>query len=100
MIAFERSPDKVQARRMVAKAKSLYRIDYPIFIGGHTSEDKVSDVMPGMENFISFPTTLFIDKKGRVRKIHAGFSGPATGKYYEKFAMDFDQTIEKLLSEN
>lgn len=100
MIAFERSPNKAQALKMLSKAKALYRIDYPIFIGGHTSEDKVEEALPGLENFISFPTTLFVDKKGKVKKIHAGFSGPATGKYYEKFSMDFDKTIDKLLSEN
>lgn len=99
MISFERSPNKKSALKSLRKAQELYGIDYPIYIGGYTPEDKVSDVLPGLENFISFPTTLILDKNNIVRKVHAGFSGPATGKYYEKFIMDFNALIEKLLEE-
>lgn len=99
MIAFERSPDKKHALKMLKKAKELHGVDYPIYIGGYTAQDKVSSTLPGLENFISFPTTLFVDKKNNVRKIHAGFTGPATGKYYEKFVLDFNSLIDKLLAE-
>jgi arginyl-tRNA--protein-N-Asp/Glu arginylyltransferase len=44
-------------------------------------------------------TTLFIDRTGVVRKIHTGFSGPATGKHYEKLVADFTSTVDALLSE-
>lgn len=99
MISFERSPNKKHALKMLKKSKKLYGINYPIYIGGYEKSDKVEDALPGLENFISFPTTLFIDKKNNVRKIHAGFSGPATGKYYDKFVMDFNSLVDKLLSE-
>jgi len=99
MIAFERSPDKAHAIKQIKKAKKLYNIDYPILIGGYTKEDKLSAVLPGLENFISFPTTIYIDKNGKIRKIHAGFNGPATGKYFEKFSQDFNGFLEKLLKE-
>lgn len=99
MISFERSPNKKHAIKMIKKAKELHGIDYPIFIGGYSSDDKVEAILPGIENFISFPTTLFVDKKNKIRKIHAGFSGPATGKYYEKFILDFNSMIDKLLAE-
>lgn len=99
MISFERSPNKKHALKSLRKAQELYGIDYPIYIGGFTPNDKVSKVLPKLENFISFPTTLILDQDNKVRKIHAGFSGPATGKYYEKFVLDFDKMIEKLLAE-
>lgn len=99
MVAFERSPNKAHAIKQIKKAKKLYNIDYPILIGGYTKEDKLSLVLPGLENFISFPTTIYIDKKGTIRKIHAGFNGPATGKYFDKFTQDFNGFLDKLLKE-
>ena len=41
----------------------------------------------------------FIDKKGEVRKIHTGFSGPGTGKYYEEFTKEFEKLTEDMLAE-
>ena len=77
----------------------MLEIDYPILIGGYTRDTKVEDVLPQLKNFISFPTTIILDKNNRVRKIHAGFSGPATGKYYEDFILEFNSTIDRLLKE-
>jgi hypothetical protein len=41
---------------------------------------------------------IFIDKKDQVRKIHTGFSGPATSQY-QNFIKEFNTTVETLLSE-
>ncbi len=81
---------------MLKKFQKAYGVDYPILIGGYTREDKVKDVFPTIKGFASFPTMIILDKAGKVRKIHSGFNGPATGMYYEKFDMDFTKTIEKL----
>jgi len=35
-----------------------------------------------IENFFAYPTTLFSDRKGKVRAIHWGFQGPGTGDRY------------------
>jgi hypothetical protein len=56
-------------------------------------------VLPEVENFSGYPTTLFIDKKGNVRKIHTGFTGPATGLFYEDFKKEFNVLIDSLLAE-
>ncbi len=99
ILAFERSPNKRLARIQLKKAVKSYSIDYPILIGGYTREDKVSTALPGLENFISFPTTIYIDKKGRVRKVLASFQGPATGIKFEEFSKNFDLFLKKLNQE-
>ena len=99
ILAFERSPNKKFARIQLKKAIKSYSIDYPILIGGYTKEDKVSNALPGLENFISFPTTIYIDKKGRVRKVLASFQGPATGIKFEEFSKNFDLFLKKLNQE-
>ena len=47
----------------------------------------------------SYPTSIFIDKKGNVRKIHTGFNGPATGDKYSEFIVEFESFVVELLSE-
>jgi hypothetical protein len=46
-----------------------------------------------------YPTTIIIDKQGKVREIHTGFSGPGTGVYYTDWIQEFDKTIQALLIE-
>jgi len=52
-----------------------------------------------LNKVVSYPTTIFIDKKGKVRKIHTGFNGPATGDKYIAFKEDFESFVEMLLGE-
>jgi thiol-disulfide isomerase/thioredoxin len=99
LLAFERSPNKEHALKQLRKAKANYSIDYPILVAGYTKEDKVENVLPGLEDFISFPTTIYIDKKGKIRKILASFQGPATGKYFDEFSRSFDLFLKKLSQE-
>ena len=52
-----------------------------------------------LNRVMSFPTSIIIDRKGEVRRIHTGFSGPATGVYYEEFVDDFNQFMKDLIEE-
>ncbi len=40
------------------------------------NRDNANQALPMLNKIMGYPTTIFIDKKGRVRKIHTGFSGP------------------------
>jgi hypothetical protein len=55
--------------------------------------------LPQLESINAFPTTIFVDRKGNIRKIQAGFSGPATGEHYTEFKKEFNQIVNELLSE-
>jgi hypothetical protein len=67
---------------------------------GYTNQPgEVVKSLPMLNKFMAFPTTIIIDKKGEVRKIHTGFSGPGTGKYYTEFTEEFDKLITDLLAE-
>ena len=52
-----------------------------------------------LNHVLSYPTTIFIDKKGDVRKIHTGFNGPATGEKYTEFVTEFESFVDQLLKE-
>ena len=48
---------------------------------------------------LSYPTTVIVDKTGKVRKIHTGFNGPATGDKYAEFKKEFEDFVNVLLNE-
>ena len=52
-----------------------------------------------LNHVLSYPTTIFIDKKGVVRKIHTGFNGPATGEKYTEFKTEFEGFVGELIDE-
>jgi thiol-disulfide isomerase/thioredoxin len=87
------------AKKNLARLKARYDIGYTLLFAGSTDQENKDKTMPMLSPIISFPTTLIIDRKGRVRNIHTGFSGPATGFFYEKWKNDFTGMVEKLLDE-
>ncbi|MEA5004783.1 MAG: TlpA disulfide reductase family protein [Rikenellaceae bacterium] len=97
-LSFERSEDFQKARIEAMRLKSTAKIPYRMLITGKTPS-QVKDALPELDNFKSFPTTIVIDKKGIVRKIHSGFSGPGTGVHYRSFVKEFTALIEELIKE-
>jgi peroxiredoxin len=96
-LSFEKTDDFARASANVKRFRDKFKIHYPLLIAAN--RDKIKNVLPGLENFVGFPTTIYLDRKHRVRKVHAGFSGAATGAEYEKFKDDFSLLIDKLLAE-
>ncbi len=96
-LAFERSLSPEEATRQLLKVQKKLNVPYVILQAGSTSEDKPMDKLDGLKNFISFPTTIFLNRHHEVVKVHAGFSGPSTGEYYEKWKKEFNETINALL---
>ena len=96
-LAFERSLSEADAKRQIIRFRKKRNMPYPILIAGATSETKPDKVIEGLTNFISFPTTIFLNKKHEVVKVHAGFSGPGTGVFYEEFKKEFNQIVDDLL---
>ncbi|MCW3109280.1 MAG: redoxin [Segetibacter sp.] len=39
--------------------------------------------LPQLTETKAFPTSIFIDKKGNVKKIYIGFNGSGTGEHYK-----------------
>ena len=74
---------------------------YPILLAQYGSSDKkeAQQKLPMLNHILSYPTTVFIDKAGTVRKIHTGFNGPATGEEYTKFVAEFDAFVKELQAE-
>jgi glutathione peroxidase-family protein len=87
-----------QTERVKSYIKNL-EVPYPILIGGRASKDKASSDFHMLNSISSFPTSIFINKKGEVVKIHTGFNGPGTGEVYKEYVKKTNSLIEKLLNE-
>ena len=98
-LAYEKSTDTSFAFPKIKRMKDRFGIDYQVLLAGTNNKEEASKTLPMLNRVIGFPTTIIIDKKGQVREIHTGFSGPGTGKYYDEFVSDFNRLIDKLLAE-
>jgi hypothetical protein len=79
--------------------KKRFNIGYDLAVAGVSNKDSVAASLPQLAKFLGFPTTIFLDKKGVVRSIRTGFSGPGTGQYYEEEKAHFNRIVDKLLKE-
>jgi thiol-disulfide isomerase/thioredoxin len=96
-IQYERKTDPAYVEKVLTRFKERYDIRYDQLIGGVADKQKVAASLPALNTFLSFPTTIFIGKDGKVAKIHTGFTGPATGKYYDDFVQEFNAEVDALL---
>ena len=98
-LAFE-SPKKLSDKiARVKDLKSHTGSKYEFLIAGSASKKEAQKALPFLNEISSFPTTMFIGKKGAVRKIHTGFYGPGTGEHYAKYTAEVGALVEALLSE-
>lgn len=100
-LAFEYAKTKEGAFKGISRLKDRIDIDYPILLAQYGSEDKglAQEKLPMLNHVLSYPTTIFIDKKGAVRKIHTGYNGPATGEKFIEFKKEFDAFVKELSAE-
>ncbi|PWT76066.1 MAG: TlpA family protein disulfide reductase [Bacteroidetes bacterium] len=99
-LAYEYSTDVERSRKSLEKFKERFHMNYPILITGVTASDpKLTEkTLPQLKKIESFPTTIILDRTGKVFKIHTGFNGPATGSHYEEEKKYFQDAIEELLN--
>ncbi len=97
-IQYERKTDTAFVRKVLTRMRDRYDIQYTQVFGGIADKQVVASSLPALNTFLAFPTTIFIDKQGRVAEIHTGYSGPATGIYYQKFQQEFNAKVDALLA--
>lgn len=97
-LSYEYVDDHARSQRLLQVYRRKYSIAFPLLLAGTTDPGQIAKTLPQLRNFGAYPTTIFLDRHGRVRLIHAGFSGPATGRMAE-VQQSFERIIVKLLEE-
>ena len=98
-LAYEKQDTFNKKANRVMKLKNHFNAGYPFLIAGNSSKKEVEKTLPFLTNVASFPTTIYIDKLGKIRRIYSGFYGPGTGRYHEIFSKETHLFVESLLEE-
>jgi len=98
-LAYERSTDFTRSQNSLRSFQQRFHVKYPILITGVAVGDpkRAEKTLPQLEAIVGFPTTIFVDRTGRIGKIHTGFSGPGTGDHYEAQKKEFYATVDGML---
>jgi thiol-disulfide isomerase/thioredoxin len=98
-LAYERTEDFARSQKSLGTFQKRFGVKYPLLITGVSVNDslRAEKTLPQLEKIEGFPTTIFLNKKGEVAKIHTGFNGPGTGEHYEEQKQEFYDLINELL---
>jgi thiol-disulfide isomerase/thioredoxin len=99
-LAYERKADFEYASTRVKKMIEKFQVPYDFVIAGTNDKAAAAETLPQLNKVVAFPTTIFIGKDGKVKKIHTGFTGPGTGIYYDQFVQHFNEIVNELLSDD
>jgi peroxiredoxin len=90
----EQVKDPVQLRAFIRE----YGIDYTVLVPGEPSELEAK--VPQAVDLDCWPTTFYLGRDGKVRSVHAGFPGRASGQFHDELRREVSALIERLLTEN
>ncbi len=100
-LAYELSNNFERSKNSILKFKQRFNVQYPLLITGVTvgDEKRTEKTLPQLTPIKVFPSTIIIDKHGRVHSIDTGFFGPGSGEYYESFKRNFYKIMDELVNE-
>ncbi len=100
-LAYEYSEDFERSQKNLRKFQQYFNVQYPMLITGVKAGDtlRTQKTLPQLTPIKMFPTTIFIGKDGKVKKIDTGFNGPGTGAHYEEYKKKFNTIISELIEE-
>jgi len=99
-LAFEKKTDLVYAFSRIRVVKNKLKVPYKILFCGAANKDSASKMLPILAPIQAFPTTVFVRKDHTILKVHSGFSGPATGTFYDAWKKQFRELMLELVAEN
>ncbi|MEZ0335276.1 MAG: peroxiredoxin family protein [Gemmatimonadales bacterium] len=98
-LAYEVSGDSAVDGRQLRLYREKFDLPFPLLLAGINDTEAAAATLPQLRGFTAFPTTIFLGRDGRVRRINAGFYGPATGAQHDRLVAEYEKEIEKLLEE-
>jgi thiol-disulfide isomerase/thioredoxin len=99
-LAYEVTGDPEVDAKQVRRYQKKFAISFPLVLAGVNDPDAAKATQPQILGSIAYPTTIFLGRDGRVRRVHAGFYGPATGAQHDRLVQEFRREVERLLAES
>lgn len=98
-LAYEVTGDPGVDGALVRRYREKFGLEFPLLLAGINDTELAAETLPQLNGFTAFPTSIFLGRDGKVRLVHAGFYGPATGPQHIRLVEEFHATIERLLAE-
>jgi thiol-disulfide isomerase/thioredoxin len=98
-LSFDQSDDFETASASILKLKEYFGANYDFLIAGKANKIAAAKALPMLNHILSYPTSIFIDRKGNIQQIRTGFYGPGTGDYYTRYVEQTNDFIQKMLAE-
>ena len=97
-LAFEVTNDAGTARRNLDIYRKRHGLTFPLIYSGSLDASNVdAKIRVQLEDFFAYPTSVFINRKGKVEHLHWGFKGPGTGEEYQQEVAGFYELVKKLV---
>jgi thiol-disulfide isomerase/thioredoxin len=98
-LAYEVTGDAAIDAKQVRRYRDKFKLRFPLLLAGINDVEAAAATLPQLRGFTSFPTSVFLGRDGKVRLVHAGFYGPATGAQHQRLIREFEREIESLLEQ-
>ncbi|MGB0887030.1 MAG: peroxiredoxin family protein [Vicingaceae bacterium] len=98
-LSFDKAEVFDVAAANIKKIQNHFGANYEFLIAGKANKIAAAEALPMLNHIMSYPTSIFIDRKGNIKKIRTGFYGPGTGSYYTRYIEQTNDFIAKLLAE-
>ncbi len=95
-LSFEEADQLKDPVRLRAFAQK-YGLEFPVLVCG--DPDEANTKLTQLVNWNTWPATIFIDKKDRVRGVHSGFPSSGSGDLFRQAKEEFNVQVGRLLAE-
>jgi peroxiredoxin len=99
-LAYELSTDEARSRKSLQKFQTQFNVQYPILNTRVAVSDpqRTEKTLPQLTTIKAFPTTVILDKEGKISEISTTYYGPGAGDYHLKYKAHFEERIHQLLN--
>ena len=95
-LAYEYTGNFEEDAEMVRRYKQRFDIPWTLLVAGTSSKKAAAETLPFLEEVISYPTSIFVNRDHIIEAIHVGFNGPATGAQYFKEKQRFKKHLDTI----
>ncbi len=96
-LAFEKyGAEDPRSRAAIQRYQRTMEVPWPVLLAGPSDKEAAGEALPMLNQIISYPTLLFVDRDNKVRRIYTGYNGKATSKY-DEFVAGFQASVADLI---
>ncbi|NGP76993.1 TlpA family protein disulfide reductase [Balneolaceae bacterium YR4-1] len=95
-LAYEFSGNFEDDAEMVNRYRKRFDIPWTLLVAGVNDKEEAADTLTFLDSVISYPTSFFVDRNHKIRAVHVGFNGPATGSTYFQEIQRFKNQLNQI----